>query len=241
MRLLLVLYALSFIEWVLIGFALASISKTVQYIYSDGEEDPAIVKSIFDSLPEAYVRIFITSLWIFLVVLATTFVVSFPFYVLYATFRDKISPLLLESVRQDVVYVAMLILEFVFLLSQQVAVLEPENYGQAALKRGWKLVRANLLTALILFVIYRVIIFLLIELNRITMLFPATGELPHWTLYILAVLAALVYLAFAAYWSLVLPVLYFSSKLKCGAEEQVLPEENPYRPLAAVSSRLTLW
>lgn len=56
---------------------------------------------------------------------------------------------------------------------------------------------------------------------------------------ILAILVALLYLAYKVYFLLVVIVLYFSSKLKYDAEEQYLPvhseEDNPYTPLVVPS------
>ena len=59
--------AIVVVVWVLISLAIASISKAIAYIYSNDEEDPAIVKSIFKSLPKSLYRIFITVLCLYLI------------------------------------------------------------------------------------------------------------------------------------------------------------------------------
>jgi len=227
--------AVGILTWLLVSLAVAGISKAVAYIYSSDEEDPSVTKSIFKALPGALFRLFITTLWLLLITAVTVFVVSLPFHLLRLIFKAKLNPRILGIVNAVLVYVALLLLGFVFLLAQEVAVLEPSNYGLAALKRSARLVKAKLPTATIFFLVNILVAGLLSKLTKLAAFFPATGKLPFWTVYIFAVLIALLYLLFWVYFLIVALVLYFSSKLKSEAEDQYLPvqssEDNPYTPL----------
>jgi len=225
--------------WLLISLAVAAISKAVAYIYSNNEEDPSVTKSIFKSLPGALFRLFITTLWVILITVVLVFVVSLPFHLLMLIFKTKLNPRVITILNAVFVYIALLILGFVFLVAQEVAVLEPSNYGLAALKRSFKLVQAKLPAAIIFFLVNIIVAGLLSKLTRMATFFPATGKLPFWTVYIFAVVLALLYLVFWVYFLLVAIVLYFASKLKYDADEQHLPvrsgEDNPYTPLVVPS------
>lgn len=235
-RAVLVMVAVGILMWLLASLAVASIAKAVQYIYAEQEEDSSVVKSIFKSLPQALFRLFMTSVWIFLLTIATIFTVSLPFYLLSWLFNHKHAELF-ATLQQIFLSVALTILGFLFLLSQEVAVLEPENYGLAALKKSSKLVQEKFLASLVLFVVSIGVGALLSRLSS----FPAKhGKLPQWTIYLFAVLLAILYLAYMVYMLLVTIVLYFSSKLQFDAEDESLPEfrhrsgDNPYTPLVVV-------
>jgi hypothetical protein len=231
---LLIAAAVGILMWLLISLAVAAISKAVAYIYSN-EEDPSVIKSIFKSLPGALFRLFITFLWVLLFTIVTVFVISLPFHLLMLIFKTKLNPRIIGILNAVFVYIALLILGFIFLLAQEIAVLEPTNYGLAALKRSSKLVQAKLPAALVFFLVNIIVAGLLSKLTKFAVFFPATGKLPFWTVYIFAVLIALLYLVFWVYFLLVAIVLYFASKSKFDADEQYLPvqsgEDNPYTPL----------
>lgn len=230
-RALLVMLALGILLWLLASLAVASFAKTVQYIYAD-EEDPAVIKSIFKSLPKALFRLFMTSLWIFLLTLATVFIVSLPFYILTRLFHHAE---LFSTLQQIFLSVALTVLGFLFLLSQEVAVLEPENYGLAALKKSSRLVQEKFWASLVLFLVSVGVGALLSKLSTAAGSFP--GKLPQWTTYLFAVLLAILYLAYMVYMLLVTIVLYFSSKFQFDADDESLPEfrysngDNPYSRL----------
>lgn len=236
---LLIAAAVGILTWLLISLAVAAISRVVAYIYSDNEEDPSVTKSIFKSLPGALYRLFITTLWVILITAVAVFVVSLPFHLLMLIFKTKLNPRIVGIVNAVFVYLVLLLLGFTFLLAQEIAVLEPSNYGLAALKRSSKLVQAKLPAALIFFLVNIIAAGLLSKLTNLAFFLPATGKLPFWTVYIFAPLIALLYLLFWVYFLLVALVLYFASKLKFEADDQYLPvrsgEDNPYTPLVVVS------
>jgi len=228
-RTLAIMLAVGLVMWLLASLAVASIAKAVQYIYSDNDDESAVT-SIFKSLPSALFRLFMTSLWIFLLTLATIFTVSLPFYLLEKLFHHAS---LFATMQQVFLSVALTILSFLFLLSQEVAVLEPENYGLAALKKSSKLVQEKFLASLILFLVSVGVGAALSKLSTSAGSF--SGKLPQWAMYLLAVLLALLYLAYMVYILLTTVVLYFSSKLQYDAEDESLPQyrggDNPYTPL----------
>lgn len=226
----LILLAASFVLWLLTSLAVASISKVVEYIYSDQEDYPSVISSIFKSLPGAILRLLVTSVWVVLLTFLTVFTVSIPFVILGLVFKHATIIPILQSV---FVTIAVTILGFLFLLSQEVAVLEPENYGLKALKRSAKLVEEKLLVALALFIFSFVIGALLSNGSNWVASTLATGKLPPWTAYILAVVFVLLYLLFIVYALLVTLVLYFSSKVKYDGDESSLPIDNSYNVVPA--------
>ena len=241
-RAILLLLAVGILMWLLASLAVASISRTVQYIYAE-EEDHDAVKSIFMSLPHAIFRLLVTSIWVLLLTFATVITISLPFYLLSFIFKDKHAPFL-GMVHQVCVSVALTCLSFLFLLSQEVAVLEPHHYGLAALKRSSKLVQEKFVAALTLFVLSVVVGGLLSRLADYVARLPDTGKLPHWTIYVFAIILVILYLKYMVYIILATVVLFFSSKAKYDAVAGSLPEfrhsndENPYTPLVVVSSSL---
>lgn len=239
-RALLLMLAVGIVMWLLGSLAVASFCKTVESIYSEQEEDPSVIKSIFKSLPGAIFRLLVTSVWVFLLMLATICTITLPFILLSLLFQNNQNVLLIFAILQQVfLAIAVTILGFMFLLSQEVAVLEPENYGLAALKRSSKLVQEKFLAALTLFVVSSVVGGSLSNMSNMVATQLATGKLPPWTVYILAVLFLILYLAFMVYVLLVTVVLYFSSKVKYDANQPgSLPVDNPYTPLVVVSKLL---
>lgn len=231
-RAILIMLAVGVLLWLLSSLAVASICKAVQYIYSEQEEDASVITSIFKSLPGALFRLVVTSIWILLLSLVTIFTVSLPFGLLSLLLKD--APVLVV-LQQVFVSVAVIVLGFLFLLSQEVAVLEPANYGLAALKRSAKLVQEKFLPALTLFAVSIVVGVLLSNLSNWVASQLAVGKLPPWAVYIVAVVLAILYLLFMVYVLLVTVVLYFSSKVKHDGEEGTLPVDNPYTPLVVVS------
>jgi len=189
-----------------------------------------VISSIFKSLPGAIFRLLVTSVWVLLLTILTVFTVSLPFALLGLIFKHAA---ILPILQQVFVSVAVTILGFLFLLSQEVAVLEPENYGLKALKRSAKLVEEKLLVALVLFVLSFLVGGLLSNGSSWVASLLATGKLPPWTVYILAVVFAVLYLLFLVYVLLVTVVLYFSSKVKYDGEESSLPIENSYNVVPA--------
>jgi hypothetical protein len=230
---LLAMLAVGILMWLLVSLAVASIAKAVQYIYSNQDEDPSITKSIFKSLPHALWRLLLTSIWILLLTFATAVTISLPFYLISLLLSHKHAHLL-NTLQQIFLSIALTILSFLFLLSQEVAVLEPDHYGLEALKRSAKLVQEKFLASLVLFLVSIGVGALLSKLSDVVV---TSAKLPRWSVYLLVAVIALVYLAYLVYMLLATVVLYFSSKMQYDAEDESLPEfryrtgENPYTPL----------
>lgn len=224
--------AVSIVMWLLSSLAVASIAKAVEKVYRNQEDDPSTIKSVFGSLPGAIYRLLVTSIWVLLLTIATIFTISFPFFLLSMLFKNNQHVLeVLAIVAQVLVSVGVTILGFLFMLSQEVAVLEPDHYGLAALKRSSKLVQEKFLAALTVLALSIVVGSLLSSLSNLVASKVAGHKLPLWAGYILAVLFALVYLLFMVYVLLATIVLYFSSRAKYDGEHDSLPTDNPYTPL----------
>jgi hypothetical protein len=237
--------AVAVLIWLLVSLAVAGIAKAVAYVYSNQrEEDPAVVRSIFRSLPEALYRLFITTLWLILLTALTAFVVSLPFKLLHLVLSHKHHQAhrILALLNALFLSLALLLLAFVFLLAQEVAVLEPQNYGLAALKKSWRLVKSKLPAALLFFLTYLVVAGGLDKLTRFCVFLAASGKLPFWTVYVFAPVFALLYLLVTVYFLVAAVVLYFACKLKWEIEDGgYLPVnssdvgDNPYTPLVVPS------
>nr|PNR57589.1 hypothetical protein PHYPA_004583 [Physcomitrium patens] len=166
-----------------------------------------------------------TSTWV-LVSIATASISKTVEYI-YA--GDEADPSIIKSIFRS--------LPFCLNMVQQVAVLEPETYGLASLKRSFKILKANFPTVLGVYIVGIVLFVLLAMLQSMAMPSVRPEKLPHWTLVVVAALSALLYFLFMSYWTLVVVVLYFCCKLKYDASEQWLPkfrqsgeEDSPYRP-----------
>lgn len=141
--------AVAIVMWLLISLAMAAISKIVEYIYANGEEDPSIIKSTFKSLPEALFRQFVTFLWLLLITAVTVFVISVPFHLILRFFKHSLNVHIVIILKKVLVGIVLLVLGIVFLFAQLIAVLEPANYGLAALKKSPNLFKTKLAPALI--------------------------------------------------------------------------------------------
>lgn len=234
---LLIAAAIAILAWVLLSLAIASIAKAIAYIYSSNDEDPTITKSIFKSLPTSLYHLFITTLWILLITFLSAFILSVPFHLILFFFK-KINPEIIFVINIIVVDLALLLLGFVFLLAPAVTVLEPENYGLASIKKGWKLVKSKVPAALIFFLVNLIFTGLLTKLSNLAVFLPV-AKLPFWTVYIFGVIVAVLYLLVWVYFLVAGIVLYFSCKLKSEDDDQYLPvnssEDNPYTPLVVPS------
>jgi hypothetical protein len=231
-RAVLISLAVGIVMWLLSSLAVASIAKAVEKVYRNQEDDPSTIKSVFGSLPGAIYRLLVTSIWVLLLTIATIFTISLPFFLLGLLFKNNKHVLeVFAIVVQVLVSVGVTILGFLFMLSQEVAVLEPDHYGLTALKRSSKLVQEKFLAALTLFALSIVVGSLLSSLSNLVASKVAGDKLPLWAGYILAVLFAVVYLLFMVYVLLATIVLYFSSRAKYDGEQDSLPTDNPYTPL----------
>jgi hypothetical protein len=221
--------------WVLISLAVASFSKLVEYIYSDTEADDTITSKVFKSLPHALLRLFITGLWALLATVLLTVAISIPFGLLTALIHPKSSLIffLLNSLPQ---MIGLLVLNLLLMLAQQIAVLEPENYGLAALKKSTHLVKSKVVTALLILLLSGVVVFVIDQLVMLVAVGGVKGKIPFWTVPIFWIIIGVADLAWIVYIFLATIVLYFSCKTEFEAQNGGLPDYttnsgNPYTPL----------
>jgi hypothetical protein len=186
---------------------IASIAYCVDFIYK-GNDNPEAkpVQEIFKRLPGALFRIFVTSLWVFLLILCidVLFVADhilwvhfFPSYMIYI--------MLLHSILAIGVS---LIVSILFMFSNIISTLELGCYGRPALKQSFILVTQNKCRVLGIFVVQSLIGSIVLAVA----FFVSRLDPLHWTKPLGYVCLFLVYLIVTLY-SLVLQyVLYFSCK-----------------------------
>jgi len=185
----------------------ASIAYCVDFVYK-GNDNPEAkpVQEIFKRLPGAVFRIFVTSLWVFLLNLCigVLFVADyilcvhfFPSYIIYIMLLDYT---LLIGV--------LLIFSILFRFSRIISTLELGCYGRPALKQCFILVTQNKCRVLGIFVVQFLISCIVLAVG----FFVSRLDPLHWTKPLGCICLFLVYLIDIVY-SLVLQyVLYFSCK-----------------------------
>jgi hypothetical protein len=186
---------------------IASIAYCVDFVYK-GTDNPESkpVQEIFKRLPGALFRIFVTSLWVFLLdlcigvlfVAAYMFCVQFfPSYIIYIMLLDYT---LLTGV--------LLIFSILFMFSNIISTLELGCYGRPALKESFILVTQNKCRVLGILVVQ----FLITSIMLAVAFFVSRLDPLHWTKALGYICLSLVCLIVTVY-SLVLQyVLYFSCK-----------------------------
>lgn len=222
--------------------ALAAFTYVVADIYSDGgkeADDDSIARKVFKLLPHAFLRIFVTELWKFFVLLLPLIACMLFAATLNAILTaiiggpsgSTLAFVLLTMVPYMISIIAMTI---VFALAQPIAVLEPENFGRAALKQSSKYARgkAGTIFCLVLFCI--TVAPLVIAAIRAV----ANAGLPLGVKITVLVLLSILFSVYSAYVEVVMIVTYFVCKSNF---EAVLPEfgrgsnipaaANPYKQL----------
>lgn len=242
---LILIYALMLLVSILYTLALAAYLYVVEYVYSDTkseDDDGSVARKVLKRLPHAFVRVFVTDLWISLVAILVTVawvIVVLVVSVIYgAVVGSGPTPLLIFSLMLPLI-LALIAVTIMFALASSIAVLEPEKYGRAALKQSAKYVKGRAATF-----IYLV---LLTGLVQVLVYLPAqavaqTG-LPLWVKISVAILISVLSSVVSAYIAIVGVVTYFVCKSSFDA---VLPEfqrgskvpaaENPYEPLQVFGS-----
>jgi hypothetical protein len=186
---------------------IASIAYCVDFVYKgtdNPESKPA--QEIFKRLPGAVFRIFVTFLWVFLLILCidVLFVAdyilcvhSFPSYMMYF--------MLLNSTLDTGVS---LIFSILFMFSNIISTLDLGCYGRPALKQSFMLVTQNKCRVLGILVVQFLISYIVLALQ----FFVSRHEPLHWT-WLLGYICLLLVYVIATVYSLVLQcVLYFSCK-----------------------------
>jgi hypothetical protein len=186
---------------------IASIGYCVDFVYK-GNDNPEAkpVQEIFKRLPGAVFRIFVTNLWVFLLILCNDvlFVADyilcvqfFPSYMIYI--------LLFHS---TLFLGVSLIFSILFMFSNIISTLELGCYGRPALKQSFILVTQNKCRVLGIFVVQFLIGCIVLAFG----FFVSRLDPLHWTKPLGYICLFLVYLIYTVY-SLVLQyVLYFSCK-----------------------------
>jgi hypothetical protein len=219
--LLTVLYA-----WVQI----ASIAYCVDFVYKGNDSPEAKpVQEIFKRLPGAVFRIFVTSLWVFLLNLCinvlfgaahTLCVHLFPSYMIYIMLLH--STLLLG---------VSLIFSILFMFSNIISTLELGCYGRPALKQSFILVTQNKCRVLDILVVQ----FLISCIVVVVGFFVSRLDLLQWTKPLGYICLFLVYLISTVYSLVFQCVLYFSSK------HLVNVTTNNYMALDVRTQTLSTW
>ena len=145
---------LGLVHFILADLALSSYAYIVKFIYvearTESDKDPAIfIKKVFKLLPGALLRLFVTHLWWYLVLTLLVMgclILAFILNVIWTAVAGRESGpnlalcLLFAGVPCVIGLFAMSIM---FMLASCITVLEPENYGLAALKVSTKCVRGS--------------------------------------------------------------------------------------------------
>jgi hypothetical protein len=186
---------------------IASIAYCVDFVYK-GTDNPESkpVQEIFKRLPGAVFRIFVTSLWVFPLILCVDvlfvadyflWVQFFPSYMIYI--------MLLHS---TLLIGVSLIFSILFMFSNIISTLDLGCYGRPALKQSFILVTQNKCRVLGIFVVQFLISCIVLAVG----FFVSRLDPLHWTKALGFICLFLVYLIAIVY-SLVLQyVLYFSCK-----------------------------
>ena len=146
-------YALELVNYILAVLSWSAYAYIVKYIYfeagTESDNDRPIIKKVFGLLPRALLRVFVTHLWIHLVLVllaAACLILAFVLNVIWTAIAGGESgpTLALWLLFAGVPYlIGALAVGIMFMLAWCVAVLEPENYGRAALKVSAKYVRGS--------------------------------------------------------------------------------------------------
>ncbi|KAG0580070.1 hypothetical protein KC19_4G144800 [Ceratodon purpureus] len=229
-------------------FAVAAFAYIVEYVYSKvdtASDDDSITKKVLKLLPHAFLRMFVTQIWITLVlvllVIACAIFAAILSAILSALVGGTSGPtpafyvfFFLPMVIGTVAVMVM------FALAQFVAVLEKEKYGRLALKQSTMYARGRAGT------IFGIVLFG--EIIGFSIVFPAqavaNAGLSLWIKIIVASILSILFSVVSAYVGLVGIVMYFVCKSN---SEAVLPEfqrgsnipavENPYKPVVYGTSQ----
>jgi hypothetical protein len=185
----------------------ASIAYCLDFVY-EGNDNPEAkpVQEIFKRLPGAVFRIFVTSLWVFLlnlcigVLFVAHYILSVHFFPSYMIYIMVLDYTLLLGV--------LLIFSILLRFSRIISTLELGCYGRPALKQSFILVTQNKCRVLGIFVVQFLIGCIVLAFG----FFVSRLDPLHWTKPLGCICLFLVYLIAIVY-SLVLQyVLYFSCK-----------------------------
>lgn len=243
----LTIYALTLLVLILSSMAAAAFKYIVAYIYSNADsqaDDDSIVKKVFKLLPHAFLRIFVTQLWIYVVCFLLAILCLLLAFVLNAILSAIVGgpsgPTPAFFIFFIVPYVIGLVaLSIMFALAESIAVLEPEKFGRAALQQSTKYAKGRASTIFLV-----IILFIAMEQVVISSLRAVSNaELPLVVEITLVILIGAFFSVFGLYGGTVGAVMYFACKSNF---EALLPEfqrgsnvsaaENPYQPVSYVSS-----
>jgi hypothetical protein len=237
-------YALTLLLLILSLMATAASTYIVAYIYSNADsqaDDDSIVKKVFKLLPHAFLRIFVTRLWISVVFLLFAIPCLLLAFVLNAILSAIVGgPSGPTPAFLMVPYIIGLVaLSIMFALAESIAVLEPEKFGRAALQQSTKYAKGRASTIFL-------VIILLIAMELVvssSLQAVSNAELPLVVEITLVILIGALLSVLGLYAGTVGAVMYFACKSNF---EALLPEfqrgsnvsaaENPYQPVSYVSS-----
>jgi hypothetical protein len=186
---------------------IASIAYCVDFVYK-GTDNPESkpVQEIFKRLPGAVFRIFVTSLWVFLLILCVD-VLFVADYLLWVQFFPSYT-IYIMLLHSTLLIGVSLIFSILFMFSNIISTLDLGCYGRPALKQSFILVTQNKCRVLGIFVVQFLISCIVLAVG----FFVSRLDPLHWTKALGFICLFLVYLIAIVY-SLVLQyVLYFSCK-----------------------------
>ena len=242
---LILIYALTLLVLILCDLALAAYLYVVEYAYRDAkseDDDGSVARKVLKRLPHAFVRVFVTDLWISLVAILVTVawvIVVLVVSVIYgAVVGSDPTPLLIISLMLPL-FLVLIAVMIMFALAPSIAVLEPEKYGRVALKQSAKYVKGRASTFICL-----ILLTVLVEgLVYLPALAVAQTGLPLWVKISVAISINILSSVVRAYIAIVGVVTYFVCKSSFDA---TLPEfqrgskvpatKNPYEPLQVFGS-----
>lgn len=209
----------------------------VDYIYSDLSDDDAIIRRVFKLLPHAFLRVLVTLLWEYVVLLLFAVACGLLGFVLLALYFlvsgvGDPSPSVFLVVFGLPQVAGLIVLVVVFANAQSIAVLEQENYGRNALKQSRRYARGRAWTIFSVVALGSVVATSINSHARAV----ATAGLSLATEVLAASVMSVVFSFCTAYVALVVIVTYFVCK--SGSDVAALPVANPYRPVATGSTQI---
>jgi hypothetical protein len=187
---------------------IASIAYCVDFVYKgdDNPESKPVVQDILKRLPGAVFRIFVTSLWVFVLILCID-VLFVADYILCIHFFPS-SVIYIMLLHSTLLIGVPLILSILFIFSKIISTLDLECYGRPALKQSFILVTQNKCRVLGIFVVQFLISCIVLAVGFfVSRLHPL-----HWTKPLGCICLFLVLLIAIVYSFVLQCVLYFSCK-----------------------------
>lgn len=214
-------WTLSFLIYVVGTLGTGAVSYITAYLYTptDADDDRSIVPKVFKLLPHAFLRMFVTRLWIALAVFFLYFfsvLITVSLYTILSAAAGWSEPNFFFTAlfALSLFLAATIYLIIVFALAQAIAVLEPGNYGMKALERSTKLARIGRVWTIVAVALTMGLLswVLMVSTNGFM-----SGRMPVWAKVVLGVVIGGVNSVFRVYFGVVSVVMYFVYKARFDA------------------------